>query len=230
LQIPADQVEITSNSGVSSAIRQAAHEANDWLLRQKITAWSGCNVELRYFLLLSSESTQRETPPESFKVTHAQLPNAFARMIVKIPSAGTPRHTVTATMGPATKGFTLGVSGRHFEYVFGSSESTMTIQGPSHGSCAYLIYDVVCTDTANLRLLTDRRAAAHAILRMCVPFWEEDADCKKLVVSLQRDQEGAWDEKDQFGMSDMQHGRNARIVDMLAGCEDLDVSFAGTRQ
>jgi hypothetical protein len=189
-------------------------------------------VELRYFVLLSGESTRREGPSESFKVTHAQLPNAFARMIVKIPSDGMPSagDTVTATMGPATQRFTLGARGcycENLEYVFGSSTSTMTIQGPSQGTCAYLIYDVLCTDTANLRFLTDRHAAAHEILRMCVPIWEEDASCEKLVVPLQREQ-GAWDGKEQFGIGDMQDGPNANLVDMLVGCEGLDVSFAGT--
>jgi hypothetical protein len=179
-------------------------------------------------LLLSSYYSNATEP---FRVAHTSLPGAFARMLVQIPSQST-RHTgpkVTATLDGVKKSGKLdNEMNTKLVYLFTSLGSDVDIHVPPQGCYAYLVYDLLCTNTSNMRALTDRHVAAETMLQMCVEYWVnagDTTDCAKLVVPLLT--EPAWHGKEQFSSSDMQDERNRSLVEMMAKCKGLDVSLAG---
>ncbi len=182
-------------------------------------------------LLLRSPAENTDTGSRSEPVhvdAACDIPSAFARMIVQVPSEYTSaaHGTVSVTWNVHTRGYELDVNkDEAFQYVFGYHGTTMHIHPPSCGCVGFLVYDVACMGNTCTPELHSNHVAA-GVLDECVKAWEHDKSFRKLAVVL-ADSCHRMDYADGFHFDKIRNVQDRAVINALSDCKALEVAFAG---
>jgi hypothetical protein len=237
-----DKVHISAN--LQAAILETARTAYKHVELGDRTHACELSVRLRYMVLSCgpTESAKRPTeslgaaerPTESIHVNHAQLPHAFARMVVQVPSEGAVYGdgdvSVSASLNGSAK--SLKQDGSHsddaFRYMFAYTQSTVHIHAPSRGCGVFLVFDIVSLAQIHVDISAENHAAED-ILAKCVPYWEQDAQCERLAVVMSDPSPvlGTGDTDKKFTFDDIVNVRDRGLIRTLLSCRMLDVGLAG---
>jgi hypothetical protein len=152
------------------------------------------------------------------RVDCAQVPYAFARMVVQIPC----RYTACARGSVSAGSTTLlldSPSAELLQYVFSYSPATMHVHAPAHGCSAFLVYDVVCFDETmpEPAAAGDNRAGTHVAEAQRECREEEEGPTTGTVAG----EEGA------FSCRIVRPGPGAVVAGSLMTCAELEAACAG---
>jgi hypothetical protein len=238
LMVQNNAVETCYN--LKTAILAAARSATALTLLKTAPKADAVHVRLRYMVLASGSTVYGEPghdmvephgpgrSPDTLDLDYEQLPHAYARMVVQVPSQceACMQGSVSVMFKGETRSYRLD---QGFQYVLAYSQSAVHIHAPTQGSCAYLVYDVRCFEPIPEPVLGDNHAALVK-LQQCVRCWERDKSCEKLAVVLQGTPETTRAlGKEGFQWSKYHFGNESEqaIMDVIMSCSELEVGLAG---